>query len=336
MRKKRVVGSGIGRRFVAVGLCCMACALLFSGCQLAREGEAAGQGESRLAGVLITTEYLDLFDMEGYLNDNSWKIEGGNLALEENDADGYEGRLYATLQEETGKDEAGDTAEGQRYRFDGVEGIQFFATSLPLEGEEQGVFRSFGDEAVGDGHVALVENDEGEEVSLTGVVYVAGGLENQSNRTYYVNPVYQQADGRIYATAGNGMNMSEAESEGTGWSQTLEDKVTVTENGESKEWSSRVDIKFSVMFPPEQIVLLEMDAQSQVLSREEFEPENLPEVLALGEDTGYIILESWKRDGEGAKVVSRMLYGRDCEYMDSFRLGNNGICIKQQTKLEWH
>lgn len=47
---------------------------LLSGCQLAREDE--GENGDRLVGVFVTTEYIDLFDMERYLNDNLRAVGG--------------------------------------------------------------------------------------------------------------------------------------------------------------------------------------------------------------------------------------------------------------------
>ena len=61
--------------------------LSLSGCQLARTDlESTGD---RLVGVLVTEEYLDLFDMEAYLNDNL-NVFKGDMVLD-GDISDYQG-----------------------------------------------------------------------------------------------------------------------------------------------------------------------------------------------------------------------------------------------------
>lgn len=75
----------------------LAMVLPLTGCQLALPGEESAQ-DDRLIGVYVTTEYLDLFDIESYLEDNlnaGWT--GGEIT---GDTDPYEGRVYAVRTED--------------------------------------------------------------------------------------------------------------------------------------------------------------------------------------------------------------------------------------------
>ena len=57
--------------------------LMSTGCQLAREDMAENRSGDKLIGVFITKEYLDLFDIESYFNDNIHKISpGGSIAID--------------------------------------------------------------------------------------------------------------------------------------------------------------------------------------------------------------------------------------------------------------
>ena len=58
----------MSKRIICI-CCAIIIAFLLNGCQLAREGGNVGHPDE-LVGVFITTEYVDLFDMEGYLNDD--------------------------------------------------------------------------------------------------------------------------------------------------------------------------------------------------------------------------------------------------------------------------
>lgn len=58
----------------------------------AEAAEATDADKDRLVGVFITTEYLDLFDHERFLQDNTDQLLSGK-ELGEADAGAYQGRL---------------------------------------------------------------------------------------------------------------------------------------------------------------------------------------------------------------------------------------------------
>lgn len=310
--------------------------ILFSltGCiQLAREDAGENRGQDRLIGVFITTEYLDLFDTENYLKDNIKGNFSGNNIIIDTKNDRYQGRLYATLTTRTLTDEVtGKSFNTKEYVFDSVKGISYFSASVPATLDEVGFTTTGSDEAINDGHTALHYGDDEERTTLEGTIYLSPG---QGKGTYYINPVFQSTDGRVYATSGGGYFVGGVQSEGSLYTQTLEETTTMIENHHKKQISISVKISFSVMFSPEQIVLLHMSEDSVLLSRKEYVPGELPKSDTPETGTEYIIVETYKRDDQGNRTVRRLLYDKKDNTIETFYRRDDGICVKQWTQIEW-
>ncbi len=306
--------------------------LNITGCQLALEDKGESN-KDRLIGVFITKEYLDLFDMEAYLNDNINKMSGGGLIDSDANNGQYQGRLYATLATQTLKDDTGKTYYTREFVFDSIEGITYFSAMVPATENEESFTTSGSDEAICDGHIGIHHGDDEDKTTLEGTIYVSSGY---INNVCYINPVYQNADGSVYAISGNGFMVSGEQGEGSVYSQTLEEKTTITENGKSKSASISIKISLSMIIPPEQIFIMQMDKDNHVISQREYKPGNLPDALTPEAGTEYIIVETHKRDTESNLTASRSIYDRSNEVLDTFYCRNDGICVKQWTNLEWH
>lgn len=317
------------KRFFAA-LLAGAALLTLSGCGLARADAGVSAGEDRLIGALVTTEYLDLFDFESYFNDHAGQfVDGGDIVVENSDA--YQRRIYAALTTEILTDEeTGEQMEHKKYVFDGIDGMGYFA---PRVGDEYGGYiGSHGDKGVTDAHMNIVSTDEEDSIILEGTVYVDMG---KLDAEYYVNPVYQCADGAVYVTSGSGYLLSGDHGEGEMFSTTLDATTTIAEDGRTRADSCSVTIHLAAMFAPERIVLLQMDENSGVLSRKEYTPGTLPELLELEAGTAYLVVETHKRDGAGEEAVDRELYQSDTENIGTFYAREDGICQKQWTQLNW-
>lgn len=310
----------------------LALTLMFSlsACRLAREDGGENKSEDRLIGVFVTPEYLDLFDFEAYMNDNIGSImDGGEISA---DGKRYQGRLYATLKPQTLTNlETGETTEMREYVFEDVAGVPYYAATVPATAEEDSYTSSSSDGAVSDGHTGLHYGDDEDKITLEGTIY----LLPRQDASYYVNPVYQSADGSVYAVTGSGYMMSGVQSEGSVFTQTIEATTAITENGKSKKQSSSIKVSLAVMFIPEEIVLLQMDDDSAMLAREAYTPGTLPDKLRPEANTAYILVETRKRDSEGKVQVTRTVCDRNDESMESFYARADGVCVKQWTALEW-
>ena len=302
-----------------------------SGCRLAREEAGINTREDRLIGIFLTTEYLDLFNFEGYLNDNIGSFSGGEIKID-GPAEKYQGRLYAELRPKTLTNlETGEKTVTEEYIFPGVEGISYFSADVPDTPEREGYVTSGSDEAISDGHTNLSYSDQGNSITMEGTVYVSPG----HGSIYYFNPVYQSADGHVYALSGSGLSADGVQSEGAVYAQTLDASYTLTENGNTRTDSISVKISISVMFPSEKITILQMDADSTVVSGTEYIPGEMPESITPEENAEYIVVETHKTDRSGNTFTARKLYGRDAESLETFHSREDGVCIKKWVQVKW-
>lgn len=304
-----------------------------SGCQLAIADKGEGKSKDRLIGVFITEEYLDLFDMEGYLNDNINKLSGSGLINMDQNSTKYQKRLYATLATMELTNEEGETFNTKEYVFEDVEGISYFAARVPATENDDSFITSGSDKAISDGHMGIYNRDEEDRITLDGTIYISSA---HTSKSHYVNPVYQSSDGSVYAISGNGILLSGDQGEGSIYSSTLDETTTVTENGKNTTVSASIKISIATMYPPEKISVLQMDKDSKAISRLEYSPGKLPDTITPIDKAEYIIVESHKYDQEGKAVTSRSIYDRKVESLDTFYCQDNGICVKQWTKLDWN
>lgn len=278
-----------------------------SGCQLART-DGDGLGDPRLVGVLVTPAGLGSQDMAS------------------------QGRLDAALvRRPTVNEQTGTTSYISEYVFQGVEGVPCFVAKAPLEGEEGMVFTAGLDSSVSDGNLALCQGDDKESMEIRGTIYY--GID-PSRAPVRVNPVYQDSDG-VYALPGNAVQFASEHGEGVYMTTSLKETATATEGGHRKSMETSVSISLAIMFRPEKIVLLQMDSDSEVVSREEYAPGNLPSAIVPENTATYIIVETHKRAPEGGLVVSRTIYSRSDEIMAAFYCRDDGVCLRQWSDILW-
>lgn len=301
--------------------------LSLTGCQLAQPDSQA-QGRDRLIGVWVTTEYLDLFDMESYLQDHAGQlISGGEIT--ETDMQPYAGRLYAVRADKTLYGDSG-TKTVQEYVFEGMEGIPCFFALVPATETEESYHTMISDEAISVGQAALNDTDTGFDIDLEATIYVASRPDQDLGQSaaWYFNPVYQTPDGQVYAEPGNGVHGSLAD--GEVWTHTLEEEGAVTWDGTTETYRTSVKISVAAMDPPDTIVLLQMDEAAQVLDRASYPPEAMPEQLTLDAETAYLIVETHSGD-----QVTRALLGQADSSLHTFRCREDGICVEKLTELTW-
>ncbi|HHY63958.1 MAG TPA: hypothetical protein GX501_02835 [Clostridiaceae bacterium] len=298
-----------------------------SGCQLAIEDKGEVKARDRLIGVFITDEYLDLFDTEKFLNDNAGKFFPGGLNNLNIDYSKYQKRLYATL-----VPKAGEHPDAKEYVFEGVDGIPFYAARVPADEKENSYITTVTGKVVCDVHTSFILRDDEDSIILEGTVYVT---PDTADTIYQFNPVYQSHDGKVYVVSGNSARLGYFEDEGATFSKALDEKVTVTENGISKTVSSSVKVTMTVVLPPNKISVLEMDKDSNVISRTNYSPGKLPDTITPSAVTEYILVESHSTDADGKAVTSRSVYGRKDNHIKTFYCRDNGICIQQWTNIDW-
>lgn len=287
--------------------------------QIARnDAQTISAEPGRLIGALITTEPLDLFDIEGYLNYHAGSIiSGGIIGMEE--SAGYEGKLYAVLKEK-GRPE---------YAFEGVDGIRYFAAEM--EDEHGSYTQSVSDEGISDGHMAVNASDEGTSVSLEGTIYVSTKSTREIVQ-YYVNPVYQEADGRVYAMEGNSISIDDETGSGGGkMTVTLNESDSQTVGDKSTSRESSVKISIAYIEPTECVTVVQMDGENVPLDRKEYRLSEVPETLTVVPSAEYLVVETRGADGTEA----RKLYQKEDESFTIYFCREDGICVQHWTEILW-
>ena len=278
------------KRYISLLAILTAMAALLCGCSLARSDmDASAASRDRLIGVYVTTEYVDLFDIEGYIGANASALSGGSIS--EADAAQYSGRLYAEFVDE-------------RYVFPGVDGFAFFMATT--EHDYGTSYSNYTDEGVCGGKIDMHhnDNDDSSEETLELECTIYGLTGSNDRHVIYTNPVYQTADGKVYLTSGHGISTSGVGA-GALVSQKLTDSTTVTDSqGNAVTSSASVNVRYVVADLPLGYTLIEMNADSREISRREYAPGELPPEYAANDSTAYIIVESRTASGSTYELYS--------------------------------
>lgn len=311
----------------------LAMLLGLGGCMLAQPeaGEENVEQRDRLIGCFITTEYIDLFDFDAYFNDHASElVNGGDVTIDS--TEGYNGRIYAEYYEETLTGEDGETITTGNYEFPGLEGVAYFAPKIG-EGENSYITFQTG-EGLQDVHNAVrsVGDKDTHYTELSGRIYVPSGNDRI---TFYMNPVYQNSEGRVYLCSGQGLQTDITA--GTECAMKLSEETTVTIDGVEYAGGGKVEVWFEVVNVPSRVRIVEMSADGEALAVAEFEPLALPGEYEPREGTAYIILESFALDGEGGEAVERCVLAPDSEDEDIFVMmpGENGYMTFVYAEVLW-
>lgn len=295
----------------------LAVLLLFplGGCQLALKDGQTIQNKDRLIGIFVTSQSLHVTD---------WQDDSGV----------NQSRLYAQLTTKELIGEAGEKVEMQEYEFTDVEGIPYFAANMPETVDQEGFISSSSDEAISDGHMSLHLGDDGDRTELKGTIYLS---PQSAYQTQFVNPVYQSNDGRVYVMTGTGGGhvIRGDDGERAALTQSLTETTAATENGNTKTKEIAIHISFSTIWSPRHIVVLQMDDNSNVVDRAEYIAGDMPASITLQQGVQYIVVETHKNDNDGKEFVSRALFAREDETLDTFFCREDSICVKKWTALIW-
>lgn len=257
----------------------LALALMLPGCSLLREdGEPADA--DRLVGVYITENYIDSFDFEAYVQDNASSLSGGGEISRE-DAAKYTRRIYAEITD-------GKTSFP-------IEGIAFIAARYEKDGESC-TGSDYGDK-LADVHLSINVSDDMETTVLTGKLFADSGAGHMSA---YCNPVYQQADGRVYLVPGEGMSANMGS-----MTHSLSESCESAKKGE-RGYGMDITLEVEGRRPSEKLAVLLYSAEGALLSRTEYAPEEMPEEISAA-GAAWAVFEDYTADYSGEPQVIRQL-----------------------------
>ena len=255
-------------------------ALMLPGCSLLREeGEPADA--DRLVGVYITENHIDSFDFEAYVEDNASSLSGGSSEISREDAAKYTRRIYAEMTD-------GKTSFP-------IEGIAFIAARYEKDGESC-TGSDYGDK-LADVHLSINVSDDMETTVLTGKLFADSGAGYMSA---YCNPVYQQADGRVYLVPGEGVSANMGS-----MTHSLSESCESAKKGE-RGYGMDITLEVEGRRPSEKLAVLLYSADGALLSRTEYAPEEMPEEIAA-EGAAWAVFEDYTADYSGEPQVIRRL-----------------------------
>ncbi len=309
------------------GIIAATVSVVLSGCSLAVPNAGEEGGKDRLIGAFITSESLDLFDIDAYVEDHAFQLAQKEEITVTNGGK-YEGKLYATI-DKSGGEEPSDW----KISFDDIEGIRMFS---PIWEDEDGgtCWGSVGDDGICDMKINTDISDNTKEITISGTVYMLQG-QMDKDIGYYTNPVYQTPDGKIYAVSGSGFSTSGESGEGMHMAVTLSDEVTMNENGKSKTEKSNVTVSHNTMYEPVKITLYQMADDHKIIKETEYIPGKLPERIFVEKETEYILIETEKKTLSGKPVIDREIYDDKEEEntLGTYYVMDNGIIAKQETEV---
>ena len=228
---------------------------------------------------------MDLARIQDFdLNDMAWDMGQG------------QGKIYAKE-----KPVLEDGISTISYVFEGIEGIPFFLASVAANDMGQGYWTTIMENNVFDAKVMI--NDEGGEIE--GTIYLGLDIEG----IFYLNPVYQTTDHKVYMLAGQGVHFSSGL--GGSMSYDMSETYEILEDGKEKIVTKKAKITLDRMDPTTTIIFKEMDQSDQLVASTEIKRGAIPETIYLYETTEYIIVEEYSVRVDGQPITKRSILEMD-------------------------
>lgn len=301
-----------------IALMLIVCVML-TGCRLATD-EVNDNGlvnPDKLVGVVVTTEHLDLFDIEAFLKDNPQALKGGSIGSVGPE---YQNRIYAQEEIERTTTEDGVPCTTVYYNFNHMEGIKLLAYQTKTVLEDGSILA---ETTVCSNTEGIYEARMGNGMN-EGTIFVPEG----DKAAFFINPVYQDSDGRLYLLAGTGISMQEMQ--GSMW-QTITEKRNESENGQetaSEEYGFKICV--TAVTVTERVAIIQMSGDNTVLDRKEFDPNEMPEELTPEEGCAYILVEEYAGD-----EISRTMIEPDDRYITVYVKSDQPYCVARGTEILW-
>uniref|UniRef100_UPI004056EF7F hypothetical protein n=1 Tax=Agathobacter sp. TaxID=2021311 RepID=UPI004056EF7F len=293
---------------------------------------APANQKDALIGVFVTRESLDLFNMEACLNDHGHELfaSGPENVVTLEDAAEYNHRIYATPIEAESVDADGEPHFRKEYIFEDLEGYLLCHAHISDNTGEYST--TIADDAFSDIYTSLNSTDEGEEVTLSAMIY---SLPQEDGVCFFFNPVYQTAAGDVYLTAGTGSSVS-GEALGSTSTHTLKDSLSFSGGEEvPKTNTATIIVSFQLIEKSEMLILNQMDANHEILHSQSYILGEMPDSITPLEDTAYLVLEDTYINSDGNTVSSYKIYDKDDPNLVTFIYKKDGVCVNKSTSIIW-
>lgn len=184
------------------------------------------------------------------------------------------------------------------YTFKDIEGMTFFTSSIG-SGEERTRFLVVSPPFY-DVHNHFGVSDGSESLLIEGNLDYFG-----EEVVFQMNPAFQDADDRIYATVGEsylvgGLLGSELSAQ---LDQTVEEETDLG----TKSISTEIKVNLKNQRKPLQVSIVEMDKNHQLIDQYEVQVQTMEETLVLHQNTEYLLVEILEEDDQ-EHIIFRQLY----------------------------
>ena len=212
------------------------------------------------------------------------------------------------------------------YVFEGIDGFPFMIASTE-NGDGMNTVTTISDGTVSDVQVLHSQTgDNTTEESLSGTLYLTRG---QDDYLFWFNPVYQTADGDVYAVRTTPMSPSLGLSSSVSTHKTQD--LSWTEGLKTFTRSMRVEVKMLLTDKPVKVSVYQYNAAHELIQSDEYDPLNVPETFTPHPLTEYIVIET--ETGHGDPV--REIFGKKDESFTVHLARENGICVAEGHEIIW-
>lgn len=306
--------------------------LILDGFQLANSSNQ----EDRPVGMIITADHIGTFADAQEPSEKTYSSAEAafQAALSE------EPRIYATKKEELHDGSDGKKHKDVVYKFEQEQVIAYFYNIfLPSEDEEDpSPYQVSYSENVVDlkGHYNEIDHSgsaQEHSSKMDAMVYFPTKGKG-STLEYTLGYIYQQPDGRIYATSGNAFQLEVDHATNGGFGHSTSFGSTVNIGDKTIKESLSLSLSTKVIDPPEKYRLLQLDREMKILSSEEYGPGKLPEEISPEKNAVCVILQSFSTDADGKEIISLEIADQTKEMIDAFYCKEQ-VCEKQSIALNW-
>ena len=210
------------------------------------------------------------------------------------------------------------------YDFEGINGTPFMLLDIQ---PESGVNYST---TVADDTIANVQisqsttDDTAIDNVLRGTMYLTPEAENQ---IFTLNPVYQTADGDVYAMAGTSAAVGGCSSSTSSKSQDL----SWTEGLKTFTRSMRVEVRMEFIKKPVKVSMYQYNASHELIHTDEYAPDLVPDEIIPLPDAEYVVIET---ETEGSDPVWE-IRGKDDGSFSTCLSEEDGICVMKGHEIIW-
>ncbi len=276
--------------------------LLFTACESA---SGVSGGEDRLLGVCVTTTSTSDFADD-------------------------DGKVYAVKSEKQEDD-------GFTYSFEGFDAAYAFLSTEVVKDENKDVFYKYQKSIEKNGTLKITSGQakDKDDISYTLIsdIYLNKNA-SLKDKVFYVNWVYQDAEGSVYLSAADGLSHGgdlsgfELGDVIAGVSRSGVSKNSIAD--EPEKIRTEVQANLVIQSPTVGLRFVEMDSDNAVLGVTEYSDQELPSMHTISDKVAYVIVEEEKIFDDDVKVFRRLLSDKE-KYLYLVTKSNEDVFCESKT-----